>query len=728
VKVPVRPSAPLGSVAVSGVVADEDLISAAHLAKKASGAAANTGSDEDLEPVNIQLTVTVPGSNPAVLKFDDSISYDEFKKRLTAIGCDKVAYKNMAGKDITISDDKQLDVFIDMMVDDFEGENKLKGTCAGTGSKVSSLPVVDVQSTAVVPVQAPNSDLKAHVQSTNVHVVDTPKVVAATQAPSSAPVPGLGPKPIEAVTVSAAEAIQAHGEFKPVASLQAYASSQSAIIAAVREGSIKSAWQHMPELRHEFAVLDTQRSGVASAIQVSAVLTRVLNLQSSNLDVQTLLSVFGGDSGSINIEQLLHAFVLLSSSALRALESVRDSQLQNGPSVSGHRTFNSHAMACGHDSTEVRCAVLDLCLENGKDSTAPSIPASVLLSKYSSTTHKIDLAALTSVCAAVGALTDALSMSVNPFHVTRNLALATDLEVALITQCLVEQPGRRAVLSVADTLLAALRATSPIEKRKSINPFASSKPVTKAKTEKVVVDALNSGCAGNTDALSYMLACPAADNVSLIAFVEGLRWVESTGTLSDVACGSLGKNLNAILDACVAKDPENSGVIPLSAITAIIAQHPCDASVISFFSTVAHGDLIDYRHLLMQRILALTAQESAVLSSWTSAPQQSLRTFLVAHSHVLNSQFIAAASKSNCVPRKVVKSCIAKLPSIGSRTTDQLIMQLLDGCTANATSDPDVFFLDTMTTTSVRLLQLSSLQSTMFLRLALSMYSFLNAY
>ena len=603
-----------------------------------------------------------------------------------------------------------------MMVDDFEGENKLKGICAGTGSKVSSAPVVEVQSTAVVPTKNADNDSKAHVQSTKAHVVDTPEVVAATLAPSSAPVTQLSPAPIEAVTVSAAEAIQAHGEFKPVASLQAYTSAQSAIIAAIREGSIKSAWQHLPELRHELAVLDTQRSGIASAIQVSAVLTRVLNLQSSNLDVQTLLSVFGGDSGSINIEQLLHAFVLLSPSALRALESVRDSQLQNGPSVSSYRTFNSYTMACGHDSTEVRCAVLDLCLENGKDSTAPSIPASVLLSKYSSTTHKIDLAALTSVCAAVGAITDASSMSVNPFYVTRNLSLATDLEIALMTQCLVEQAGRRAVLSVADLLLTALRATSPLEKRKSINPFASAKPVTKPKTEKVVVDALNSGCAGNADALSYMLACPAADNVSLIAFVEGLRWVESTGTLSDVACSSLGKNCNAIFDACAAKDAGNSGVIPLSAIIAIIAQHPCDASVISFCSTVAHGDLVDYRHLLMQRILVTTAQESAVLSSWNSAPQQSLRTFLVAHSHVLNSQFIAAASKSNCVPRKVVKSCISKLPSIGTRVTDQLLMQLIDGCTANATSDPDVFFLDTLTASSVRLLQLSSLQSSIFLR------------
>jgi len=118
----------------------------------------------------------------------------------------------------------------------------------------------------------------------------------------------------------------------------------------------------------------------------------------------------------------------------------------------------------------------------------------------------------------------------------------------------------------------------------------------------------------------------------------------------------------------------------------------------------------------MQRILVLTVQESAVLSSWTSASQQSLRTFLVAHSHALNVQFIAAATKSNCVPRKTVKSCISKLPSIGARATDQLVTQLLDGCTANSTSDPDVFFLDTMTATSVRLLQLSALQDSMMIR------------
>jgi hypothetical protein len=109
------------------------------MAKSAGGAAANAGSDEDLEPVAIQMTVTVPGSKSAVLKFDDSISYDEFKKRLAAIGCDKVTYKNMAGKDVAISNDKHLDVFIDMMVDDFEGENKLKGVCVATGSSIEAL-------------------------------------------------------------------------------------------------------------------------------------------------------------------------------------------------------------------------------------------------------------------------------------------------------------------------------------------------------------------------------------------------------------------------------------------------------------------------------------------------------------------------------------------------------------------------------------------------------------
>jgi hypothetical protein len=713
-KVPTSSSATLGTAASVGVVADDDLISAAHLAKKANGAAANTGSDEDLDPVEIQLTVAVQGSNPVVLKFDDSISYDEFKKRLAAIGCDKVTYKNMAGKDATISDDKQLDVFIDMMVDDFEGENKLKGACVASGSKVASAAVVAIRPAAPVPAQTANADSKAPEQSSMVTVAHSPAVVAATHASSSASVPGPGPRPMKSVEVSSAEAIQAHGEFNPVASLETYTSSQSAIIAAVREGAIKSAWQYLPELQHELAVIDTQRSGFASAVQLSDVVTRVLNLQSPNLDVQTLLSVFGGDSGSINIEQLLHAFTLLSPSALRALDSVRDPNLQNGPSLSGFRIFNSHSMACGHDSTKVRCAVLDLCLENGKDSNAPPVAASALLAKYSSTTHKVDLAALTSVCITVGAVTDTASMSVNPHHVTRNLALATEAEVALITQCLHEQAGRRAVLSVADALLAALRATSPIEKRKSINPFASSKPVTKAKSDKVVVDALNTGCAGSADALSYLLSCPAADNVSLIAFVDGLRWVECTGVLSDVACSSFGKNLHAILDACIALDPENSGVIPLSAFTAVISQVPSD--VISYCSAVAHGDHIDYRHLLMQRFLVLTVQESTVLSLWTSASQQSLRTFLVAHSNALISQFIAAASKSNCVPRKVVKSCISKLPSIGARASDQLMTQLLDACTANATSDPDVFFLDTMTATSVRLLQLSFLQNSMFLR------------
>ena len=94
-------------------------------------------------------------------------------------------------------------------------------------------------------------------------------------------------------------------------------------------------------------------------------------------------------------------------------------------------------------------------------------------------------------------------------------------------------------------------------------------------------------------------------------------------------------------------------------------------------------------NFVMQRFLVLTVQESVVLSLWTSASQQSLRTFLVAHSNALITQFVAAASKSNCVPRKVVKSCISKLPSIGARASDQLMTQLLDACTANATSDPD---------------------------------------
>jgi hypothetical protein len=718
VKVPVKASVPMGAPAVSAVavVGDDDVISAAHMAKSAGGAAANAGSDEDLEPVDIELTVTVPGSKSAVIKFDDSISYDEFKKRLAAIGCDKVTYKNISGKDVTISNDKHLDVFIDMMVDDFEGENKLKGAYVATGSSISSAPV-ELRTTAQVPAKTAEVDSKALAQSPAIPAADAPPIVHA-HTPSSLAVPGNVPNPIEtvAVTMDAAEGIQAHGEFKPVASLAAYSSSQSSIISAVREGSMKSVWQHLSELRHELAVLDTQRSGVASAAQVSEAVTRVLKLQPSNLDVQTLLSVFGGDAGSINIEQLLHAFVLLSPNALKALESVRDSQLQNASSVSASRVFNCYSMACGHDSTQLRCAVLDLCLENGKEPTAPSVPASLLLSKYSSTTYKIDLASLTSVCAAVGAITDVSSMSVKAFDVTRNLALATEPEVALIRQCLLEQTGRRAVMAVADVLLASLRATSPVEKRKSINPFASSKPVAKAKTEKVVVDALHSGCAGSAEALSYMLACPAADNTSLIAFVEGLRWVESTGVLSDVACSSLGKSLQAIMNACVAKDTENAGVLPLSAFTTILAQHPCDASVNGYCSSLVRDDLIDYRHLLMQRVLVLTAQESAVLLSWTSAPQQSLRTFLIAHSHALNSQFIAAASKSNCVPRKVVKSCISKLPSIGSRTNDQLVTQLIDGCTASATSDPDVFFIDNMTATSVRLLQLSAFHDSVFLR------------
>ena len=373
VKVPVKASVPMGAPAVSGVtvVADDDVISAAHMAKSAGGAAANAGSDEDLEPVAIQMTVTVLGSKSAVLKFDDSISYDEFKKRLAAIGCDKVTYKNMAGKDVAISNDKHLDVFIDMMVDDFEGENKLKGICVATGSSISSAPV-ELRTTAPVPAKTAELDSKALAHSPAIPVADTPQI-AHVQTPPSLAVPGNGPNPMEAVavTMNAAEGIQAHGEFKPVASLLAYSSSQSSIISAVREGSMKSVWQHLSELRHELAVLDTQRCGTASAAQVSEVLTRVLKLQPSNLDVQTLLSVFGGDAGSINIEQLLHAFVLLPPNALRALESVRDSALQNAPSVSGSRVFNCHSMACGHDSTQLRCAVLALCLENGKESTAP---------------------------------------------------------------------------------------------------------------------------------------------------------------------------------------------------------------------------------------------------------------------------------------------------------------------------------------------------------------------
>ena len=706
-KTPVRLSAALGAAAV----ADDDLVSAAHLAKSTSGAAASAGSDDDLEPVYIQLTVNAQGSESAVLNFDDSISYDEFKKRLSAIGCDRVTYRNMADKDVTISDEKQLDLFVDMMVDDYEGENKLKGSCAAIGLKVSSPPTVD--STSSIADNTDNHDSKAPARSSTASAA-----VATAPAPAFIPAPASGHKSLEPAALSVAEAIQAHGEFKPIASLDA-CSSLHAAIAAVQDGSLKFAWQHLPELRHEFTALDTQRSGIASATQVSAVLTRVLKLQSSNVDLQKLLSFFGGDtsnSGSINIEQVLHTFTFLSPIAVKALESVRNAQLQNGPSVSGLRTFNSHSMACGHDSTVVRCAVLDLCLENSKDGTASSIPVSALLSKYSSTNHKIDLAAVTSVCAEVGAITDVSSMSVNPFHVTRNLALATQHEVTLITQCLVEQAGRRAVMSVAETLLASLRATSPVEKRKSINPFASSKPVQKLKTDNAVVDALNSGCSGNADALRYLLTCSAEDNISLVAFVEGLHWVESTGVLPDASCSSLCKNLQQIMDACAAKDTGNSGVIPFSDFTAIVAQHPCDASVKNYFSSVAQNNLIDYRHMLMQRILVLTVQESAVLSSWTSASQQSLRTFLVAHSHALNVQFIAAATKSNCVPRKTVKSCISKLPSIGARATDQLVTQLLDGCTANSTSDPDVFFLDTMTATSVRLLQLSALQDSMMIR------------
>jgi len=734
---PVKVAAtPLGGTAAAAAVADDDLISAAHLAKKTSGAGVNAGSDEELEPVHIQLTVNIQGSAPVVLKFDDSISYDEFKKRLAAIGCDIFTYKNLTGKEITISDERQLDYFIDMMVDDFEGENKLKGTYSGSGHNVSAAPVVDATSK---PIPAKTADIDSKAPAT---VAESPAIIASstlsTKAPSSmaiaaaaasvpqavvsspAPSPSSGPEPIEAVAVTAAEAIQAHGEFKPIASLNTYTLALSAIISAVREGSMKCAWQHLPQLRLELLALDTQRVGFVSATQVSTVLTRVLNLQATNLDVQTLLSVFGGDTGSVNIEQLLLAFTPLSPSAQKALESVRNSQQQNGPSVGGFRSFNGSSMACGYSSTPARCAVLDLCLENFKESAAPSMPASSLLSKYSSTSHKIDLAALSSICAEVGAMTDVTSMSVNAFVVTRNLALATQHEVASITQALLEQAGRRAVLSVFETLLAALRATTPVEKRKSINPFASSKPVPKPKTEKAVIDAMTTGCAGSADALRYLMACPAPDNISLIAFVEGLHWVDSTGVLADVACGTLGKNLKAVLDACIAKDAHNSGVLERSAFIAIIAQHPIDASVISDCSAVYNGQHVDYRHLLHQRILVLTSEESVVLSSWLSVPQQSLRTYLVAHAHALNTQFIAAASKANCVPRKTVKSCIAKLPAIGTRSTEQLLTQLLDGCTGNSTSDPDVFFLDNMTTASVRLLQLAGLQDAIILR---SMFS-----
>jgi hypothetical protein len=605
-----------------------------------------------------------------------------------------------------------------MLVDDFEGDNKLKGACTAIGSKISSAPVVESKS-AHVPTAAISSDPKAVAQT----VAAPPPVavvqevaVAAVSAPHSSPAHAPAHQPIEAVALSSAEAIQAHGEFKPVASARACASSQSLIIAAVRDGSLKNSWQRLPELRHEFTVLDTQRTGVAPAVQVAAVLTRVLNLQPHNLDVQTLISVFGGDTGSVIIEQLLRAFTLLSPSALNALESARNSEIQNVPSVGGLRTFNCHSLSCGHDSTQVRCAVLDVCLEYGSDAAAPSIPAASLLSKYSSTSHKVDLASLTSVCAQVGAITDLSSMSVSPFHVTRNLAIATQHEVALITQGLAEQAGRRAAMSVADSLLTALRATSATEKRKSINPFASSKPTPKPKTDKAVIDALNSGCAGVPDALSYLSACPAADNISLIAFVEGLRWVESTGVLSDADCSALGKKLDAIMSACASKDTDNTGVIPLSAFTAIMAQHCSDASVASYCSSVARGDLFDYRHLLLQRVLVLTAQESAVLASWTSSAQQSLRTFLVAHAHALNTQLVAAASKSDCVPRKTVKSCISKLPSIGARASDQLVTQLLDGCTASSTADPDVFFVDTMSATSIRLLQVSACQDSLFRR------------
>jgi hypothetical protein len=719
VKAPVTSAAPIASAAASGgAPADEDVISAAHMAKKASGASQHAGSDEDLEPVAIQLTVTVQGSQSAVLNFDDSISYDDFKKRLAAIGCDKVTYKNISGKEATISNGAQLDLFIDMMVDDFEGDNKLRGSCTAIGSPFHSSPVVVAQSAHVPITTTSDSKSIAHpvVAATSSAAAVQGVAVAVASVLPAAHVSVPVPQPIQAVAISSAEAIQAHGgEFKPVASSATYASSQSAIISAVREGSLKHAWQHLPELKNEFAVLDTQRSGVALAAQVSDVLCRVLKLQAHNLDVQTLLSVFGADAGSIVIERLLRSFNLLSPVALKALESARNSDLQNGPSSSGFRTINSHSMACGHDSTQVRCAVLDLCLENCKDATNISIPASLLLSKYSSTNHKIDLASLTSVCAEVGAITDFSSISIRPFHVTRNLAITTNHERSMISQCLGEQAGRRALMSVAETLLTALRATTTSDKRKSINPFASSKPVPKAKTEKIVVDALNSGCAGNADALNFVLACPAADNSSLIAFVEGLRWVESTGILSDADCSLLGKNFQAVMNACVLKDPENSGVILLSAFTDIIGQYCNEASVISYCSSVAHGDHIDYRHLLMQRILVLTVHESTALASWTSAPQQSLRAFLVAHSHVLNTQFIAA-SKSDCVSRKTVKSCISKLPSIGTRSSDQLVTQLLDGCTASSTADPDVFFLDTMTATSVRILQLGAFYDAVFSR------------
>jgi hypothetical protein len=107
-------------------------------------------------------------------------------------------------------------------------------------------------------------------------------------------------------------------------------------------------------------------------------------------------------------------------------------------------------------------------------------------------------------------------------------------------------------------------------------------------------------------------------------------------------------------------------------------------------------------------------------------PAKLARTFLDAHYHVLNAQFVAAASKANLVPRKTVKSCITKLPAIGTRSTEQLLTQLLDGCTGNSTSDPDVMFLDTMTTASVRLLQLNALQDAIFLRSCFSSTSYLH--
>jgi hypothetical protein len=107
-------------------------------------------------------------------------------------------------------------------------------------------------------------------------------------------------------------------------------------------------------------------------------------------------------------------------------------------------------------------------------------------------------------------------------------------------------------------------------------------------------------------------------------------------------------------------------------------------------------------------------------------PAKLARTFLDAHYHVLNTQFVAAASKANLVPRKTVKSCITKLPAIGNRSTQQLLTQLLDGCTGNSTSDPDVMFLDTMTTASVRLLQLNALQDAIFLRSCFSSTSYLH--